>query len=53
MFANLLESGTENDVVKRSIGTSNKSIDYKSSVRTFPNRKSSQEICENLGLVDF
>ena len=48
MFAILLESGTENGVLKRSIGTGNKSIDCKSSVCTFPNRKSSKEICENL-----
>ena len=51
MFANLLERGTENGVLKRSIGTGNKSIDYNSSVCTFSNRKSSKEICENL--VDF
>ena len=51
MFANLLGSGTENGVLKRSIGTGNKSIDYKRSVCTFPNRKSSKGICENL--VDF
>ena len=39
MFANLLEMGTENGVLKRMIGTGNKSIDYKNSVCTFPDKK--------------
>ena len=30
------------------IGTGNKSIDYRNSVCTFPDRKSSKRICENL-----
>ena len=33
------------------IGTGSKSIDYKNSVCTFPDRKSSKGMCENL--VDF
>ena len=36
---------------KKMIGTGNKSIDYKNSVCTFPDRKSSKGMCENL--VDF
>ena len=48
MFVNLLETGTETGVLKRSIGTGNKSIDYKSSVCTFPFRKSSKGICGKL-----
>ena len=51
MFTNLLENGTENGVLKRYIGMGNKSIDYKNSVCTFPDRNPSKGICENL--VDF
>ena len=48
MFANLLDTATENGVLKRMIGTGNKSINYKNSVCTFPDRKASKGMCENL-----
>ena len=42
---NARKSGTENCVLKM-IGTGNKSTNYKNSVWTFPDRKSSKGMCK-------